>query len=266
MKDLTLLAEGRTAQVFAWEKDTVLKLYFDWFPERFVNIEYERNLIIREYDDVPSPKLIERVEIAGKTGLVFERIDGETLLWHLQNNGLQYQQYARMMSELQYKIHTIDIPKLPAVEVSIKMSLNNTDQITNKKKGLILESLDSLEKDSKLCHFDFHPDQVMLTSKGPQIIDWMCAAGASPSADVARTYLLSFGHRYSQSKEPIDQILNFNIDPFLNSYLQSYLQLNPGVTKESIYSWFLPLAAERLVVGPESEHPIMLRVIDYLLQ
>jgi aminoglycoside phosphotransferase (APT) family kinase protein len=58
----------------------------------------------------------------------------------------------------------------------------------------VLEGLERLPQGAALCHFDFHPDQVLMTQRGPVVIDWMTAFRGHPLADVARScVLLSFG-------------------------------------------------------------------------
>lgn len=43
---------------------------------------------------------------------------------------------------------------------------------------------------SQILHLDLHPLNVMLTSRGPMVIDWANAAAGSGSADVALSWLL----------------------------------------------------------------------------
>ena len=51
--------------------------------------------------------------------------------------------------------------------------------------------LESMPKHTKLCHGDFNPSNVIITSSGDAyIIDWAHATQGNASADVARTYLL----------------------------------------------------------------------------
>ena len=49
-----LIAEGRTAEVYAWGDREVLKLYRPWWP--LVNIEYEIRICRAVHDaGIPSP-------------------------------------------------------------------------------------------------------------------------------------------------------------------------------------------------------------------
>jgi Ser/Thr protein kinase RdoA (MazF antagonist) len=44
--------------------------------------------------------------------------------------------------------------------------------------------------DGRLLHMDFHPDNVMLSSRGPVVIDWSNARAGDPALDVAMTWIL----------------------------------------------------------------------------
>jgi aminoglycoside phosphotransferase (APT) family kinase protein len=41
-----------------------------------------------------------------------------------------------------------------------------------------------------VIHFDLHPDNVLLSSRGPVVIDWTNARGGSAATDVAMTWLI----------------------------------------------------------------------------
>jgi thiamine kinase-like enzyme len=62
----------------------------------------------------------------------------------------------------------------------------------------IFSYIDTLETDNNLCHYDFHPDQIIQTKDGPYLIDWMSAVSGPPSVNVARTYLLFLTSKYSE--------------------------------------------------------------------
>lgn len=265
MKDLKLLAEGRTAQVFDWKDDTVLKLFFDWFPEKYINIEYNRNIVIRDYD-IPAPKLLDRIEIEGRIGLIFEKLQGETLLKHVLKKRILFMKYAQIMSKLHYDIHKIDIPNLPPVQDFLKMCIENVDELSIGLKERILNYLNTLEKETKLCHFDFHPDQIMITNKGPYLIDWMNAASGSPNADVARTYLMFLGHQYSNSEFNFKKLMDFKVNPLFKAYFKKYTRFSSEITKHKVYNWLLPIAAGRLFEGIDYEKTFLLKMIDYLTE
>ena len=265
MKDLKLLAEGLTAQVFDWKENTVLKLFFEGFPEKPVNVEYDRNIVIRDFD-IPAPKLIERIEYKGRIGLVFEKLQGDTLLKHILKKKFLFLKYANIMSKLHNKIHKIDIPNLPSVHEYLRKDIEYTNDLSNELKKNIINYLNTLETDTKLCHFDFHPDQIMLTNNGPYLIDWMNASSGSPNSDVARTYLMFLTYQYSNSEFNFEKLMDFKVNILFRAYFKKYTRINSEITKEEVYRWLLPIAAGRLSEDIEHEKSFLLKMINYLFE
>ena len=265
MKDLKLLAEGRTAQVFDWKDNTVLKLFFDWFPEEYIDHEYDMNLAIRDFP-ISVPKVIERVELDGRQGIVFEKLLGDTLLKSIREEGINFEKHAKIMSNLLFQIHQIETTKIPSIQNFLKFLIGNAKELSLRQKMHLFSYIDTLETDNKLCHYDFHPDQIMLTKDGAYLIDWVSAVSGPPSADVARTYLLFLCSNYSSTEFNFKDLKKFYVSPLFDAYFKDYTKLNPDVTKEKVYSWLLPLAAGRVGEGIDSETPFLLKMVNYLTE
>ena len=45
-----------------------------------------------------------------------------------------------------------------------------------------------------LCHGDLHPSNVILSPRGPMIVDWFDASRGDPAADIARSTLVLLAH------------------------------------------------------------------------
>ena len=107
-----------------------------------------------------------------------------------------------------------------------------------------LEKLDSLPEDDKLCHGDFHPNNILLTLRGPVVIDWMDATRGSPLLDVARSTLL-FGGGPLPPGLPRGWLLRILQRRLYNQYLVHYIRLNP-VGRQQLSEWLPVAAAGRL--------------------
>ena len=107
---MRLLAAGATAGVYAYGPDTILKLYFatDDGPGA-ADLEYANSRLI--YDaGFPSPEPLGRVEVAGRHGIVFERLSGPTLMEAL----LERPEYvARTSAEMMAAFHRLPAPPKP---------------------------------------------------------------------------------------------------------------------------------------------------------
>jgi len=79
MKELGFpIAYGRTAEIYPWPNNRVLKLFFDWFPRE--SIQYEARLAeVVHRSGLPVPAVGEMVVVNGRTGLIYERVAGMAL-------------------------------------------------------------------------------------------------------------------------------------------------------------------------------------------
>jgi aminoglycoside phosphotransferase (APT) family kinase protein len=122
--------------------------------------------------------------------------------------------------------------------------------------------LDRLPDQPGLCHYDFHPDQVLLTDQGPVIIDWMTACQGHPLADVARSAII-FTYFPLPPGNPLRRVLLdqgkklfFRI--YQNSYLRRYRTEHPQYTRQELDEWLIPVAAGRLREDiPGEREPIL---------
>jgi len=98
------------------------------------------------------------------TDLVMERIDGPTMLAELGRRPWTLRAQGRVLAELHQRLHRIPAP----------------DWVPEAPSG----------KGDRLVHLDLHPLNVILTAKGPVVIDWPNARRGDGNADVALTWAL----------------------------------------------------------------------------
>lgn len=183
------IAIGRTAEVFAWEDGQVLKLYRDWCPPDWV--EREAQIARAVYAaGIPSPLAGEVVEVDGRRGIVYERVDGPDMLEALKTSPLNVAVFARQLAQLHLTMHRSANDSLPSQRGSMVWSIEHAKNLPDDLRRPILKRLEALPDGSQLCHGDFHPANVIISPRGPVIIDWMTAVRGHPAADVARTRLL----------------------------------------------------------------------------
>ena len=86
--------------------------------------------------------------------LVLERVDGPTMLAELRRRPWWLAGHARTLAELHRRLHAIPF------------------------------------EDERLLHLDLHPDNVLLSARGPVVIDWANARAGNPALDVAMTWVI----------------------------------------------------------------------------
>ncbi len=95
--------------------------------------------------------------------LVMQRLYGPTMGTHLTARPWHARDHARTLAALHRRLHCIPAPE------GLRHAFGTGDRV---------------------LHLDLHPDNVILTSAGPYVIDFSNAGTGSPGADVAQTIII----------------------------------------------------------------------------
>src|SRR5689334_10170440 len=108
------LAQGRTAEVFAWDDGHVLKLFRPGWGADVARHEAELARAI--YDSgAPAPRVGEVVEVSGRAGVIYERISGPSLLTELVDHPTHLRRVMHALAEAHANLHQRTIANLPRV-------------------------------------------------------------------------------------------------------------------------------------------------------
>jgi|SRR5271165_340256 len=150
-----LIGAGRSADIYALGTDRVLRRFrppYDAQPEAEIMAYLaEVGYPVPKVHDVHGPDL------------VMERLDGQEMLAELASKPWRVRQHARILAGLHDRLHEITAPGGPPAAFGPRRAV---------------------------LHLDLHPGNVMLTSRGPVVIDWSNARAGTPGADVAMAYLI----------------------------------------------------------------------------
>ena len=261
MKEGKLIGQGRTAEVFEWDEDKILKLYRIGLPKMMIEKEYEiSGIICKQLSLVP--KVYEIIEIDNRNGIIYEKINGITMMKVIASKPWRVKKEAQRLAELHKFIQQKVNFKLPSCKKRLKDNISKVELLQDNVKTILYKYIDELEEDNILCHGDFHPDNIIITPNGEVIIDWMTATQGNPLADIARTSVMfKFGvvpiKTYMEK-----QIVNFIRNKFYLEYIKHYINIT-GVKIEQIEKWELPVAAARLTEWlPESEKKNLLEFVN----
>jgi aminoglycoside phosphotransferase (APT) family kinase protein len=252
-----LIAKGRTAEVYAWQDNQVLKLFYDWCPADWIRREVKIGRRLST-TSLPTPKLLDSVSVDGRQGIIYERVEGRSMLRLLTTKPWLVTRLARQFAELHSAIHTHSGDSFVPLRPWLEASITQTESLPPQIKREVLNLLGHFPDGAALCHLDFHPDQVMITPRGLMILDWMTACQGDPLADVARTsVLLTFGQAPYMNRL-IRNLIDLLRGAFYRSYLSRYLALHPQVTRAEVEAWMIPVAAARLREDiPGEQQPIL---------
>ena len=152
-----LVARGRTAEVYSRNEGEVLKLFYDWCAPEWSTREAE----------------------------ISRLASGPSMLSAMSRRPWSVVAHAKVFAELHFRTHGAKGSGLRSVRAHLDAAIGKADLPTELRRKA-REVLSGLHDGSSLCHFDFHPDQVILSESGPVIIDCLSALEGDAMADVAR--------------------------------------------------------------------------------
>jgi len=244
------IASGRTAEVFHWKENEVIKLFHEWVSSE--TVENEARISRAVYDaSLPVPYAGETIRIYNRTGLVYRYIDGSSMLETFGNKPWRLNHFAKKLSELHQEIHKCHVPQLPSLKKCLEDKIRTAKGLSDGSKDAVLYLLSNMPEGESLCHGDFHPGNILLSSGGPIIIDWVDAACGNPMADVARTSLLAL-YAFLPKEMPARKIFGISRRLFHNIYMHHYFKLKPTDRKD-LGNWLIINAAARLAENIRDE-------------
>ncbi|MFF1646790.1 phosphotransferase [Streptomyces sp. NPDC058240] len=150
-----LLGAGRSADVYALDEKWVLRRYRD-------GMDATPEWMVMSYlgaHGYPVPRLGPRDAETPPCDLVLQRLTGPTMLDSLLTGDLSAADAGSMLAGLLDELHTVPARLSPHPE-------------------------------DRILHLDLHPGNVMLTDRGPVVIDWSNTREGAPATDRAMSSLI----------------------------------------------------------------------------
>lgn len=173
---MNLLAKGNTAEVFDCGDGNVCKLFWKDYPVEAIQREFSNAKVING-TSLKTPKALELVEIDGRKGIIYQKIEGKSLLKEIFEQPELAPKVLGEMVGLQKELH-----------------MHTSGEIISYKDYLGFfnyEGADSLPDGDIICHGDFHPDNVIRGVDGQLfVIDFMNLCHGPKEYDIARTFVL----------------------------------------------------------------------------
>jgi len=239
----------RTAKTIYRDGDKVIKLLNEEYSAPNVLSE-ALNLAAVGETKLKVPKLVEVTKIKGKWAIVWEYVEGTPLDQLMAKNKDKAQEYLERFVDIQIDMHSYSASWLPllAEKMDRKIKASGIDATCRYE---LLGRLAGMPKNTKLCHGDFNPSNIIITDKNEvYIIDWSHAAQGEPLADVAHTYLLFW--------------LSGNIS-MADKYLALFCKKS-DTPKQCVQKWLSIVAASRLPNARNEEKEFLLswaNVVEY---
>lgn len=169
--EMILIARGRTAEVMAWNDQQVLKLFYAGISPDSIMLETRAARLVSAMN-LPTPRLLGVIMQGDRYGLIYERVEGESLLACLGTRPWLCIRYARQFAELHTAIHRQRGTGMPPLKPSLENTICGLKGLPPGLLETALDRLARLPEGEMLCHLDFHPEQVMVTATGQFVLDW----------------------------------------------------------------------------------------------
>lgn len=255
-KDLKLIAEGNTAEIYEIAPDRILKLFRAGMPREACRKEFEctriAGSILQEV-----PETFEEIDRDGRPGIIYEKIIGRNMLGEMLSKIWNINRQSKRLARYHAGIQKKFIGQLPTVKEKLRGDIIAGDLLDTDDKNKIIDYLDTLPDGNILCHFDFHPGNILIRKNDHVIIDWMTACTGDRSADVARTGIMLKYGVVPRTSRPVQALAGAVQKHIYKAYVKEYKRIT-GITQEAIDQWELPIAAGRLLEWlPEKEKTVL---------
>jgi thiamine kinase-like enzyme len=259
------IGQGNTAEIFKLDDNKILKLFREGMDKGIIEREYQNGSFIQTVLDCV-PKVYEMVEVDGRYGIVYQEIKGTDMLKRMLTSIWKINMYAKELAHYHLNIQRPIEGHLCTVKQKLEQDLNDVEILSKKQKEMIREYLGQLPEGNELCHFDFHPGNIMLTENKAFLIDWMTACRGDSCADVARTCVMLKYGQVAHAPWLMKKMISIFQHHIYKIYIKEYLLIS-GKKIEDIQRWELPIAAARLREWiPEDEKQVLLKLVEYQMR
>lgn len=233
-----IIGIGNTAEVYEWGEDQALKLFKSGYPLDAVEKEFG-NAVAVENCDFDKPRVYSRMDYEGRYGILYERLDGTTLLdWVLKTRELET--CADILAREHKRILHNKAAGVRKHKDILLWNIKNTHELPEAIREKVMEILHGLPDGDMLCHGDFHPGNIILHEGRRVVIDMMNICGGHKYSDIARSvYLIEMTPVPEGIGNP-EELMK------LKKYLTDCYISKIGLTRDDINQWLIVIAAARL--------------------
>jgi gamma-glutamylcyclotransferase (GGCT)/AIG2-like uncharacterized protein YtfP/aminoglycoside phosphotransferase (APT) family kinase protein len=255
------IATGRTAEVFAWGEGLVAKVLRPGFPDRLGEDE-ARAAAVADRAGIGAPAFHGTTRVDGRFALLYERIDGTSMLDRVTAQPDAAEDLAAELAAVHAAMHAAPGEGLPRLREWIERAVGRgVPHLGDRERDAVLGRLAELPDGSAVCHGDLHPANVLMTGRGPVVIDWLNAGVGPAAADVARTVFLLRdsiipSDLAAEERARIESLRQ----RFTFAYLARYADL-ATLDRAELERWRLPILVARLDEEVADERAHLLRLI-----
>lgn len=183
------IARGNTSELWAWSDRTVVKVLRPGIPAHWATLEAETIARVHAAG-LPVPETEGVIDLDGRPGIVLERIEGVAMWERMKTDLSAVPDLIIQLLDLQTEVQRTAVPGLPSLAGRLRTKISEAVQLPTDERQAAHELLEMLPPGEALCHGDFHPANIILSKRGPIILDWFDAGRGDATADYVRSSLL----------------------------------------------------------------------------
>ncbi len=228
------IGKGRTAEVFDYKSNKVLKLFYPTSNGEDVEHEY---FMTKNISDLTSmaPQVYDVINVNNRAGIVYEKMNGEMLSDYLSRNFMNVRKIVHEFAQTQKIINNISSVNFPNHTDKLKQKIMISSLLCDSEKKTILKYLKTINN-NEICHGDFHPENVFVDqNKNFRVIDWANMFVSNRCIDIARTYYLIKLGKSLNKKTKLGQLIEWLGRQFITKLYWAEVK-----TEKNIREYFLP--------------------------
>lgn len=259
--ELEKLGAGREAELFLWPHGGVVKLFRTPGDAAAAQREAACLALLRA-SGAAVPRLLGTVTIEQRPGVVMERLVGPDQLQLIVSRPWTMWKVAESLARLHAQLHAGVAPeRLPSLKATLRQEIAQSGSVPPDVRARALAELDRLADGVAVCHWDFHPGNVIETAAGPRVIDWGAVHRGQALADVARTLILIGGGAPPDMPPLVRKLIAIARAVVSRRYLREYSRLRP-FDPDALQAWLPVVAAARLAEGIPEERDYLLGLVQ----
>lgn len=260
---LRKIGDGREAEIFAVDDTTVLRLFRGGRAAATLDAEIAAMVAARRVMR-SVPEVRGRVEVEGRPGILMERVDGKDALSLIASKPWRVWELGAMTGRVQATLHQTPAPS--EVPTLAQRYERLRDRILAAVPEHLREFADAttraVPEGDRLLHGDLHPANVLVSPRGPVVIDWPNAAAGDPHADIARTLLmLRVGEPPPGSPLIIRSGAKVLRRVLIAAYRRGYRSVRP-FEQAQVERWYTARVVDRLQEAIPGERDALLAVLE----
>jgi aminoglycoside phosphotransferase (APT) family kinase protein len=182
-----LVARGTRSSIHAYGRGAVVKIPHPTTPDSWIESEAQYADDVRAVG-APVPRLLGIERLSGRAASVWERVDGISMWQRIVDQPELSAELGCVLADVQCALFELVPPvTLPRQRDRLVTKIRRSAAALDASFLQALDLFPAPAGTPRLCHGDLHPSNVILSDRGPIMVDWFDASRGDPLADIARS-------------------------------------------------------------------------------